>query len=449
MPSGFICSRVLLFLTAGGSTSRIYFSDPLACVDSAASGTLRDVSRQSEGRQVLEFEEARKIVIDVSRGLSGSSQPETVPLLDSYERTLAEDILADRDYPTLRRSLRDGFAVLASDVPGTLRIRGEIRAGESGKEALQPGEALEIMTGAPVPDEADAVVMVEHVTRSPDGMSVTIDRPVEPGQFINQRGSEARQDKLVIEAGTRLDASHIATLAMVGRTAAQVFRRPTVAVVSTGDEIVELDATPDPHQIRNSNAYMLACCVKAAGGIPRILPVARDTAEALRSLLEDGLVSDMLLISGGVSAGRYDLVKPTLKELGATFHFDRVRIQPGGPVTFATVGGKPVFGLPGNPGSSLVTFQVFAQAALEILSGQKEPMLPLLRATFEAPFRHKLGLTRFLPARLNTDGEHLLHIPWQGSSDIPALAKANSLLVAEHDRETWNVGDSIRVMKKL
>lgn len=406
------------------------------------------MASQTEARRVLEFEEARKIVIDVTRALSQRSETEIVPLLGAHGRTLAEAILADRDYPALRRALRDGFAVQSRDLPGILRIRGEVRAGESEKAPLQSGEALEIMTGAPVPDEADAVVMVEHVTRVDDGSAVKIDRTAEPGQFINNRGSEAQRHATLIEARTRLDASHIASLAMAGASTVPVFARPTVAILATGDEIVDVESVPAPHQIRNSNSFMLASCVLASGGIPVILPVARDTPEALRELLQEGLGHDMLLISGGVSAGRYDLVKPTLKTLGAEFHFERVRIQPGGPVAFGTARGKPVFGLPGNPGSSLITFQLFAQAALQILSGERQPILALLRATFETPFRHKLGLTRFLPAYLTAE-ERLRHIPWQGSSDVPALAKANVFLVAEHDRETWNIGDSIRVMPKI
>ena len=407
------------------------------------------MSSQVEAHRVLEYEEARQIVIDITRALPEPSKTETVPLLDAHGRTLAEALLSDRDYPALRRSLRDGFAIKSREVPGTLHIRGEVRAGESEKAPLQSGEALEIMTGAPVPDEADAVVMVEHVIRSEDGSTVRIDRAAEPGQFINERGSEAKQYAVLIEARTRLDTSHIATFAMTGRSAIPVFPRPTVAILSTGDEIVDIESDPAPHQIRNSNSFMLASCVRTAGGVPVVLPIARDTPDALRGLLQEGLTQDMLLISGGVSAGRYDLVKPALKELGAEFYFERVRIQPGGPVTFGVVRGKPVFGLPGNPGSSLVTFQLFAQAALEILGGAKQPVFSLLRATVEVPFRHKPGLTRFLPARLSADGERLRHIPWQGSSDVPALAKANAFLVAEHDREAWNIGDSIRVMPKL
>ena len=302
------------------------------------------------------------------------------------------------------------------------------------------------MTGAPVPEGADAVVMVEHVERSGD--EVKIERTAESGQFINERGAEAQAGGVLIVKGTRLDASHIATLAMVGQVSVQAFRRPRVAILATGDEIVALEEEPAAHQIRNSNSYMLAALVRAAGGVPAILPVARDAPDALRRLLRRGLTHDMLLVSGGVSAGKYDLVKPTLRHLGTAFHFERVRVQPGQPTVFGTCQGKPVFGLPGNPASSLITFQLFARPAIEILAGDPEPLLPLLSARFAAPFRHKLGLTRFLPARLNPDGQELRHIPWQGSSDIPALAKANAFLVADHNREQWEVGDSIRVMLK-
>ena len=410
------------------------------------------MSRQDDPKRVLEFEEAREAVIEVVRSLAQAGRIEEVPLQEAHGRTLAGPVTADRDYPALRRSLRDGFAVRSADLPGLLRIRGEIRAGEAEKEALQPGEALEIMTGAPVPLEADTVVMVEHVTRIPSNNGaekVQIDRTAESGQFINERGAEALASTLLLQTGVRIDASHIATLAMTGHSTVRVFAQPSVAILATGDEIVDLGTNPLPHQIRNSNSYMLAASVQASGGLPAILPVASDTPEKLRASLREALRHDMLLVSGGVSAGRYDLVKPTLRELGAQFHFEKVRIQPGGPTAFGSIQGKPVFGLPGNPGSSLVTFQLFAQPALELLAGIAEPILPLLRAEFELPFRHKLGLTRFLPARLRADGRHLKHIPWQGSSDIPALAKANVFLVAEHDRETWNAGDSIRVMRKL
>ncbi len=295
------------------------------------------MSGEAEQKRALAFEEARRIVIDTVRGLNAKPKAERVSLQHAHGRILAEAIAADRDYPALRRSLRDGFAVKSRDVPGTLRVRGEVRAGDKQQSPLGVGEALEIMTGAPVPDEADAVIMVEHVTRvtGPDGAAlVRIDRTAEPGQFVNARGSEAAQGALLIGSGTRLDASHIAALATTGHTAVEVFTRPKVAILATGDEIVELEEKPAPHQVRNSNSYMLAALVSAAGGEAEILPVARDTAAQLRPLLERGLSSDMLLTSGGVSAGRYDLVKPGLEELGAEFRFERVRIQPGGPTAF-------------------------------------------------------------------------------------------------------------------
>ncbi|MBV8553438.1 MAG: molybdopterin molybdotransferase MoeA [Acidobacteriaceae bacterium] len=401
----------------------------------------------AEKQKALDFAEARKIVIKTVRGLASPPGKETLSLDRVHGRILAEPVLADRHYPALRRSLRDGFAVRSGDLPGVLRVRGEVRAGQFEQPPLTPGEALEIMTGAPVPNGADAVVMIEHVTRL-SSEQVRIDRTADPDQFIIERGDEAVMGAVLIAEGTRLDASHVGVLAMIGHTSVTVSAPPSVAILATGDEIVSASEMPAPHQIRNSNSHMLAALVNASGGHATILPVARDTKDDLRPLLEQGLAHDMLLVSGGVSAGRYDLVKPTLRELDVEFHFERVRVQPGQPTAFGTFGHKPVFGLPGNPGSSLITYQLFARPALEILAGLAEPILPLLSARFEVPFRHKPGLTRFLPARLCTDGNHLRHIAWHGSSDLPALARANAFLVADHDREVWDVGDEIRVMLK-
>jgi molybdopterin molybdotransferase len=395
----------------------------------------------------LEFDLARTIVIDTVRALPPSRQVEALPLDRVHGRILAKAVLADRDYPALERSLRDGFAVKSKDVPGTLTVAGEVRAGDQALAPLADGEALEIMTGAPLPPGADAVVMVEHTLRV-DASHVRIDQSAEAGQFINKRGAESQAGSSLLTAGMRLDASHIATLAMTGYTSVPVFVLPSVAILATGDEIVALDEQPAPHQIRNSNSFMLSALVQSSGGLPEILPVARDTKQALLPLLERGLKHDLLIVSGGVSAGKYDLVKPTLRELGVDFRFERVRVQPGQPTAFGIRNNKPVFGLPGNPGSTLITYQLFARPALELLGGLSDPLLPLLSARFEAPFRHKLGLTRFLPARLSPDGQQLRHIPWQGSSDIPALAQANVFLVADHDRESWQAGDTIRVMLK-
>lgn len=408
----------------------------------------------SKKGSALEFDAARQIVIETTRSLLAgdlSGRREAVPIFEAHGRILAEPLLADRDVPAVRRSLRDGFAVRSSDLPGALVILGEVRAGDLGSETATTGTATEIMTGAPVPEGSDAVVMIEHVAVFQDQRGrkmVKIDSPAEAGQFINNRGAEAVKGVTLIPSGTRLDASHIAALASAGTSEVQVFRRPSVAILATGDEIVEVADQPLPHQIRNSNSYMLASLVRAAGGVPTVLPIARDRAEDLQPLLERGLTHDLLVVTGGVSAGKYDLVKPGLRRLGVEFIFERVRIQPGQPTAFGRRGGTPVFGLPGNPGSTLITFELFARPVLELLGGLAEPILPLLSASFEAPFRHKGGLTRFLPASLAADGQHLRHISWQGSSDIPALARANAFLVADHDRLTWEIGDTIRVMLK-
>ena len=397
-------------------------------------------------QRALKFDEARQLVIREMQGMGALQTSESVPVLEAHGRVLAEEVYADRDYPAVRRSLRDGFAVRSSDVPGSLQVRGEVRAGQQEQAPLAEGEAVEVMTGAPVPPGADAIVMIEYTSR--DGFKVCTENGAEPGQFINERGAEAPAGSILIPRGTRLDASHVAALAMTGHVTATVYARPSVAILATGDELVEISEQPESHQIRNSNSYMLAALVQAAGGRPTILQMARDTSEALRPLLEEGLSYGMLLISGGVSAGKYDLVKPTLREFGVEFQFERVRVQPGQPTAFGAYQRKPVFGLPGNPGSTLITFELFARPALEILGGHQHPTLPLLWAEFEAPFRHKPGLTRFLPAILNEDGRHLRHVPWQGSSDVPALAKVNVFLVADEDRETWAIGDLIRVMHK-
>ena len=394
----------------------------------------------------LSFRDARECV------LARVSAARTLPAIDELGldcaagRVLARDARADRDYPPLARSVRDGFAVRAADTPGTLRVIGEVRAGEVFSGEVNPGEAVEIMTGAPVPRGADAVAMVEHITREDQGRRIACPT-LKPGQFINPRGSEARSGDVVIPAGRRLDYSSVALLATIGLTRIPVFRKPHVALLATGDEIVEPAEQPSDFQIRNSNVYSLAAQVARAGGEASILPVAKDESEATRISIERGLEADLLLLSGGVSAGKYDLVEGVLAGLGAEFYFDRVLIQPGQPLVFGRARSKFFFGLPGNPASTMVTFELFGRAALELLGGQSESLLPLTQAPLAADLRHKPGLTRFLPALLSADGL-LSPVPWQGSSDVPALARANAYLVADADREQWKAGDLIQVLLK-
>ncbi len=400
----------------------------------------------------LTFEEARACVLGNARRGVGA---EPLRTLAAAGRVIAEDVAADRDYPPFARSVRDGFAVRATDLhgdlPAELKIIGEVRAGQVFDGAIGTGEAVEIMTGAPLPQGADAVVMVEHTERAGD--RVRIGRALLPGDNFSPRGVEARAGAVVLEAGRRLGFAEIALLAMVGHECVQVFPKPRVAIVPTGDEIVEAGERPQPFQIRNSNAWSLAAQVERAGGVREILPIARDNYESTRSMIERGLEADLLLLSGGVSAGKYDIVEKVLADLGAEFFFDRVKIQPGQPLVYGFIKegsarGKQFFGLPGNPASTMVTFEVFARAAVELLGGASDAPLPLLRAKLSAKFRHKPGLTRFLPARLSPDGSTVAPEAWQGSGDVAALARANAFLVAEADRESWEEGEDIRVLMK-
>ncbi len=352
---------------------------------------------------VLSFEEARGVV-EQQAALVQASETESVDLLAAAGRVLAEPVAADRDLPPFPRSTRDGFAVRSTDLsqlPATLEVIGEIKAGEKLDRIprnIGSGQTASIMTGAPVPAGADAVVMVEY--SSQHGKQVEIARSVVPGENIVARGAEARDGARLVDCGVRLHEAAIALAASVGKSRLQVYKRPRVAVLTTGDEIVDVDATPGPTQIRNSNSYSLAAQIRQAGGEAVLLPVAPDELQGLRRLIEEGLKSDLLLMTGGVSMGRYDLVEQALSELHAEFFFTGVKIQPGRPVVFGKSGaGAPFdklragsarerpatyfFGLPGNPVSTMVTFELFARPMLEALAGQSPRKLPFLHAQAE------------------------------------------------------------------
>jgi molybdopterin molybdotransferase len=394
----------------------------------------------------LPFAEARALVVEKVRTLRTLPPVEVVSWEAAPGRVLGGDVRADRDYPPLARSVRDGFAVRAADLPGSLRVVGEVRAGGDGACSVGPGEAVEIMTGAPVPAGADAVVMIEYCRV--DGDRLHYDRPVTHGEFIDPRASMCAAGAVVLRAGRRLDYGDLAMAATVGVAELSVYRRPTAAIVPTGDELVELGETPAPHQIRNSNAVSLACQARSAGATPVILPVARDTVAETAALIERGLEEDLLLLSGGVSAGKYDVVERALAGLGAEFYFDRVLIQPGQPLVFGRCRGKFFFGLPGNPASTMVCFEIFARAAAELLGGAAEAPLRLTEAVLATDFSHRAGLTRFLPAVLEDGTRRLTPLRWQGSGDVPALARANAYLVAEPDRPEYKAGDRIGVLPR-
>jgi molybdopterin molybdotransferase len=306
------------------------------------------------------------------------------------------------------------------------------------------------MTGAPVPVGADAVVMVEYTASA--NARVTVQRAVKAAENVVPAGAEARRGDVMVPKGTRVQHAAVAVAAAVGRPEIAVFRRPRVAVLATGDELVDVNLPPGPNEIRNSNSYSLAAQVYEAGGEAVILPVARDDAADLALLLRKGLEADLLLLSGGVSAGKYDLVEEVLASLGAKFFFTGVAIQPGKPVVFGEVAlnGKttPFFGLPGNPVSTMVTFQLFVRPVLDALAGAKLEPLPFTQAILKAALSTKTGLTRFLPAKL--DGAHdkpgVELVQWQGSGDLMAASTANCYIVVPPDREQFEAGETVTVL---
>jgi molybdopterin molybdotransferase len=369
---------------------------------------------------------------------------EQVDLLAAGGRVLAEDVVADRDQPSVNRSARDGFAIRAADVPGRLKVAGESRAGAPPPAPLRPGEAVEIMTGAALPEGADAVIMVEHVRR--EGGDIVYERAAAPGENYNPRGCEVRAGQVVLRRGQRIGYRQMGMLAATGSVQPRVFRRPRAAILPTGDEIIAPEQTPLPHQIRNSNSYSLWQQVTRSGGDPVLLDPVPDDYEATRRAIEQALETDLVLLSGGVSAGKYDVVEQVLGDLGAEFYFDRVLIQPGQPLVFGRLKDRFFFGLPGNPASTMVTFELFARAALELLGGCEQPELPLAQAILTQDFRQRPGLRRFLPAWLDGEGGRVTPVPWHGSGDLAALVRSNCFMVTEPERECWRAGELIGVL---
>ncbi len=416
----------------------------------------RSMSEPQPG--VVSFEEARRVV-EEHAALLPAPATEPVDLLSAARRVLAEVILADRDSPPFPRSARDGYAVRATDLsqlPTRLEVVGEIKAGARPEEIpphIAAGQAASIMTGASVPDGADAVVMVEYTTRQGDTVQIT--SGIATGANIVPRAAEARQGSRLLDRGLRLNNASIALAASVGKSHLSVYSKPRVAILATGDELVEIGATPGPTQIRNSNSYSLAVQVREAGGEPVPLPIAPDERRALRRLIEQGLQSDLLLITGGVSVGRYDLVEQVLAELQAEFFFTGAHIQPGRPVVFGKCGApareKPAtyfFGLPGNPVSTMVTFELFARPMLEALAGQSPGKLTFFHVRLKSEIRVKPGLRRFLPAVISGEfeNEEVERVAWQGSGDMAATALANCYVVIPPDRDHIAAGEWVAVM---
>jgi len=399
---------------------------------------------------VLNFEDARHVVETQAATVTPVGK-ELLELLDSFGRVLGEPVFADRNFPPFPRAARDGYAVIAEDLitlPSTLQVIGEIRAGLKPESipSITSGQAAAIMTGAPAPAGADAVVMVEYTSQQGD--RVVVHQRISAGDNIVPIGTEARRGELLLTAGMRLDQAAIAVAASAGKTHVLVHEKPKVAVLSTGDEVVDIDRQPGPTQIRNSNSYSLAAQVQAAGGEPLILPIAPDETEGLRELINEGLEADLLLLAGGVSMGKYDLAEPVLTELRAEFFFTGAKIQPGKPIVFGRIGDKYFFGLPGNPVSTMVTFELFVRPILDALAGATPQQLRFLHARLKSEITTKTGLKRFLPAYLSGEFEQaqVELAPWHGSGDIASTARANCYLVVPADRGAIAAGEWVPVL---
>lgn len=404
---------------------------------------------------LLSFDEARRTVEDYAANLAPTAA-ELTSLLDAVGLVLAEDLFADRDFPPFPRATRDGYAVRAADaqtIPAQLKCIGTIKAGAAIDESgisVGAGQGVEIMTGAPLPTGADAVVMVEYTEHSAD--KVLVKRSVKAGENFVPAGAEARRGDVMVPRGTRVQHAVVAVAAAVGRREVAVYRRPRVAVLATGDELVDVNFSPGPNEIRNSNSYSLAAQVYEAGGEALLLPVARDDVAELALLLRKGADADLLLLTGGVSMGKYDLVEEVLASLGAEFFFTGVAIQPGKPVVFGQMrrDGKttPFFGLPGNPVSTMVTFQLFVRPVLDALGGSRPEQLPFVHASLKETLTTKTGLTRFLPGKLGGSLEkpQVELVRWQGSGDLMAAAKSNCYIVVPPDREKLVAGEAVTVL---
>lgn len=384
---------------------------------------------------------------------------EVVPLDEALGRVLAADVRADRDQPPFPRVTRDGFAVRAADVAGAsaqgpvaLAVIGELPPGRAFPGQVGPRQCVEIMTGAALPEGADAVVMVEHTER-PSAGTVAIKRAVASAENVVARGSELGAGAVALAARRRLDASALGLLASLGCTRPSVFARTRVAIVATGDELVELAEAPAPMQIRNSNRHSLAAQVARAGGEPRPAPIARDDRQALRAVVDEALAgADLLLLSGGVSMGKYDFVEDVLESLGGRVVFDGVAIRPGKPLVFGRVRDVPFFGLPGNPLSTMVTFELFARPALERLAGADAAPLHFTQAPLAEDYQQRtVPLTVFVPARLESSEGSVTAvrpIPSQGSGDLAAMARADCLMVVAPGASALAAGTLVPLLPK-
>jgi molybdopterin molybdotransferase len=406
---------------------------------------------------MLSFEAARAKVIEVIRARRCAPPPATETIEFASDptrvlgRILAENIPADRNYPPFDRSTRDGFAVRAADAAqagAKLKLIGESRAGVPFDGSVEPGACVHIMTGAALPRGANTIVMVEDARI--EGENVIIAKPTHANAHYVLEGQETRVGESVVTKGKRLGYAELAMAAQVGRSRLLVARKPRVAILSTGDEIVSVDQPPKKFQIRNSNSISLAAQVALAGGEPLMLGNVPDDLGKLNARIEEALDADIVVLTGGVSVGKYDHVEQVLRELGAEFYFDAVAIRPGKPAVFGFCKQTPVFGLPGNPVSTMVTFELFVVPAIELLSGFSPHPLTLFKAKLSHPLNEKPPLAHFLPARVSwPGGEPTVEvIHWEGSGDIGSVVRGNCFLAVHESKLVYAAGDWASVLPR-
>jgi molybdenum cofactor synthesis domain-containing protein len=369
----------------------------------------------------------------------------TIPFTETLGMVLAEDVFADAPMPPFAAASVDGFAVVAADGPGWRPIVGDQTAGHVAGLQVSPGAAARVTTGAPIPPGADAMVMVEF-TQEQAGQVNIMAQDIQPGANIRPVGQDLEQGQLVLPKGTLVGPPEMGLLGTVGQANVAVYRRPVVAVMSTGDEIVEPHQTPSPGQIRDANRFTMMSAVRQAGGIPLDLGIVRDQVNNLERLMEQGLAqADAMLTSGGVSMGQLDLVKPYLAGRGVV-HFGRVNTKPGKPVTFATVNGKPCFAMPGFPVSALVSFEVFVRPALLKMAGHPQIFRPTEKAVLAHRFKHGADRTEFQRVVLARRADGMLEAGttgFQGSGRLLSMVGANGLVKLPYGKGNYEAGEMV------
>ncbi|MGH7781480.1 MAG: molybdopterin molybdotransferase MoeA [Candidatus Binataceae bacterium] len=399
---------------------------------------------------MISADDALRIVLEAAQPLG----VERVPLLDALGRVLAEEIRSSRDIPGFDNSAMDGYAVRAADIaianeanPVSLNVVETVPAGRMPEHQVGPGDCARTMTGAPIAPGADAIVPVER-TRG-DGSVVEILAPAEANAFVRPRGEDLREGESVMTPGKMLGPSDLGMLASLNRAMVGVYRRPRVAIVATGDELVDIDQIPVGAQVVNSSAYALSGAIREAGGEAVILRVARDTKREVRERLEEAMAFDVVFSTGGVSVGQFDFVKGVLDELAMRTLFHGVAQKPGRPLKFGMIGSRPVFGLPGNPVSTLVCFYLYAGPALRRMGGRSEVGLARVSVRCSADIKLANNLTEFVRVKIeNKDGEHFAAPTGnQGSGILSSLSRADGLLVGPSATSMLRKGDQATVLR--